>query len=69
MNPIRQRWKTENTDQDVCIQDIRWIDTYLFLDCNLKIAVDLIVQSVEKLLDVGLGISVADGSPLRATSR
>jgi hypothetical protein len=35
----------------------------------LKIAVDLIVQSIEKLLDVGLGIRDADGSLLRATSR
>jgi hypothetical protein len=52
------------------IHDIRWIDTYLFfLIVFLKITVDLVVQSVEKLLDVGLGISDADGSPLRATSR
>jgi hypothetical protein len=35
----------------------------------LKLVVDLIVQSVEKLLYVGIGIRDADGSLLRATSR
>jgi hypothetical protein len=41
----------------------------LFWIVFIKIAVDLIVQSVEKLLYVGIGIRDADGSLLRATSR